>query len=359
MKRFKQFRCFLTFIVFTVALTFCQISFVNSTGQNSKALSKSNDELSSASDSKTIGELSSSFPNETPSTPSHQRQLRKQLRGKQRRLRKLVGEIRGIKAKLAEEPDGARTRNVDEVPIHEGFTNSSLKRTKTSWRRRVMNELKRLNEQIRILSAYKPSANQTDSKIHRNKKKQKLHRNRLAGSRKPAVDLTTTYPSIIITHPATDDQAKIRMQIRRMRNKRKRLKKIKSMWKTKPTLGGSSELSSLVNKIDAAKGEPGYQCRSHKDCRPGTNIASEILIFDSNSLIGSCCHKINSTNSASVCFEHSLDDGTTCANSCQCVHGLNCFRTRKDKLHYKKATQFEFGSSTVVKFSNEKFVPVY
>uniref|UniRef100_A0A915K8V8 Uncharacterized protein n=1 Tax=Romanomermis culicivorax TaxID=13658 RepID=A0A915K8V8_ROMCU len=61
-------------------------------------------------------------------------------------------------------------------------------------------------------------------------------------------------------------------------------------------------------------GEPGYQCKTHRDCKPGL-----------------CCHintdkLLNGQTTLSKCVEHRLNRSQACLNSCQCVFGLNCYK---------------------------------
>lgn len=221
------------------------------------------------------------------------RQLRKQLRSKQRRLRKLTNEIQNLKAKLKPEVRGAVGKTGEIITNNNNNNNGEIrsnvtvkrKLSKASWRRRVMTELKRLNEQIRILSLYKLNSNQTttSSADNRSVKRRKGRKNRIKngngdeGETNRPVDVVTSYPPDSSTKQM-EDQAKIRLQIRRMRNKRKRLKKIKSMWENGP-LRGSTNKTRIFTNFDVAKGEPGYQCKAHKECRPGCVLRKFFLLL--------------------------------------------------------------------------------
>ncbi|MFH4974464.1 hypothetical protein AB6A40_001173 [Gnathostoma spinigerum] len=73
------------------------------------------------------------------------------------------------------------------------------------------------------------------------------------------------------------------------------------------------KMKRLRLSINQSKsGLPGSPCYSHKDCKPGL-----------------CCHRTPLSNGtvSSMCFQHSLQDGEPCEDSCQCQARLICFKT--------------------------------
>ncbi|KHN88129.1 hypothetical protein Tcan_15996 [Toxocara canis] len=199
---------------------------------------------------------------------------RRTLKKKRKRLRQLRDEVRELSSHVHAKrvyQGGAMIIPEDDA-ILDKIQRRKTKETHSRWRKQMSSRVKSIMKRLKKLEAgLKLGRNRTRA---REKKRPMKAEKVNTSTARPISGVTTAMPIL-----STTTNIKIK------------------------------RLHSSINQ--SKSGESGGVCFSHKDCKPGL-----------------CCHRISVKNGtvSSACFQHSLHEGDSCEDSCQCEARLHCFK---------------------------------
>ncbi|CDW53877.1 hypothetical protein TTRE_0000214501 [Trichuris trichiura] len=221
--------------------------------------------------------------------------LKKLLKRKRRKLKRLSHEINTLKQHLND-----HTKRVlsNDSSVENGFDMLCKKRRKavdTIWKKKIEEELVIIHSKLsRINNALKKSykiapqnaSSKTTVSYRMARLLNSLKKQRLRGNTQPR-----SGPFVPRKGPKPSDL----------------LLSTGSPFAKKP----------LIFDLSVKKyGSRGSVCKNHRQCKPGLCCHDGVPLDDFPSSNGS------------VCVQHSLKEGQSCLDSCQCELGLNCFRGR-------------------------------
>lgn len=303
----------------------------------------------------------------TRSVPSPS--LHRQLKQKRKRLRRLRIEVRELREKLHDgissddkngtssldspilgsnlypKDESASSSIPENIPsTHSAVPKKRRKHKKRGWRRQLLKHLKKLNRKLDTVTTSEATGasqqgrkglNTSEAKRTRNlveeaerairrrpRKKNKKNKNRKQSVVKKELREEAEKP-INIKKPREQKRGQNRRKGKKKPLISRTAQEVENQKRIAQEQALKYKLNSLHSSRKAAKrGEQGYACSAHSDCRPGLCCHESAISVDfPNDTLSSESPTVNK----SQCVWHAMEEGGSCMDSCQCASGMHCY----------------------------------